>query len=622
MHPPAMSTYGHPSEAEPRDRRRDAHAAQVRILKRLRSGCAVRALAYRLGHMMEPLFTLEAEEPPVVRRHSSQKSHGVHYTPSALAGFVARRALAQVTKDDYVVLDPACGDGELLLAVALEAERQGRATPHLVGVDRDEDAVAVARERLTDAPAASVVVRAGDFLAMGMEHSNYLPSTYDLVVSNPPYVRTQVLGAARAQSLARQFGLTGRVDLYHAFVAAMTAKLADGGVLGLLCSNRFLTTKGGHSLRSLLLRHYEVAELWDLGDTKLFEAAVLPAVVVGRRVAVPSSDAGSFVRVYEDESTRSEAEEEQGSLLDALEGDVEGTVQVGARRFTVERGRLLEPTAQQPWRLTSPEGSLWTATVKKHSAGRFGDIGPIRVGVKTTADSVFIRRSWDDLPEEMRPEVELLHPLLTHRVAARWRVEASAKGARSVLYPHESRDGRRRTVDLALFPRAAAYLEQHRERLEGRDYVLKAGRAWYEIWVPQQPDAWAGPKLVWPDISDRPKFFLDRTGSIVNGDCYWLSCGALSSDETALALAVANSTFALQYYDLCCGNRLYAGRRRFITQYLEELPMPETSPAALRDIGEMVTRLQRLDAAAERDAIDSALDAAVSELFGLKEVVR
>jgi hypothetical protein len=84
----------------------------------------------------------------------------------------------------------------------------------------------------------------------------------------------------------------------------MTAKLAEGGVLGLLCSNRFLTTKGGHSLRSVLLRHYEVAELWDLGDTKLFGAAVLPAVVVARRVAVPSPAAGSFVRIYEDHGHR------------------------------------------------------------------------------------------------------------------------------------------------------------------------------------------------------------------------------------------------------------------------------------------------------------------------------
>jgi len=572
----------------------------------------------------EPLFGPEANETTVIRPRSVRKSHGVHYTPSGLASFVARRALGRLDQRTCVVLDPACGDGELLSAVATEASHAGLPAPRLVGVDRDEEAVSAATDRLAEAPAASVTVRCGDFLAMGMEDVGALPSTYDLVVSNPPYVRTQVLGAARAQALGRQFGLTGRVDLYHAFVAAMTARLAEGGVLGLLCSNRFVTTKGGQSLRSLLLRNYEVAELWDLGDTKLFKAAVLPAVVIARRVNDPAAVAGTFVRVYEDEGAANRGTEDR-SLLSALEAETEGSVQVRDRRFTIERGQLLESHAKRPWRLTSASGSRWLSVVKKHSAGRFGDIGPIRVGIKTTADSVFIRPSWDNLPEEVRPEDALLRPLLTHRVAARWRAEEHTTGSRWVLYTHETSAKRRRPIDLATFPRAAAYLEQHRTRLEGRAYVLKAGRAWYEIWVPQQPDAWAAPKLVWPDISDRPRFFLDLSGSLVNGDCYWLSCGNRPDDDVALALAVANSSFALQYYDLCCGNRLYAGRRRFISQYLEELPMPEASPSAVRDVAGMVRQLRRANTAADTKAgtaIESALDAAVFELFGLKEVPR
>ena len=191
-----------------------------------------------------------------------------------------------------------------------------------------------------------------------------------------------------------------------------------------------------------------------------------------------------------------------------------------------------------------------------------------------------------------------------------------------MLYPHETVNGRRRAVDLSRFPRAAAYLEQHRARLEGREYVLQGGRAWYEIWVPQQPDAWAAPKLVWPDISALPRFFVDGSGSIVNGDCYWLACADRSEEEIALALAVANSTFAVQHYDLCCGNRLYAGRRRFITQYLEALPMPEASSAATHEIAGMVRAMQRHRAAADvegGDAVERSLDAAVFELFGLKD---
>lgn len=570
--------------------------------------------------MMESLFTLDEPTAPVVGRHSPQKTNGIHYTPVDLAAFVARRALSALDQRQLVVLDPACGDGELLLALAVEAAVLGFPEPHLVGVDTDADAISVAAERLGDAPAASIALRTGDFIAMGMKEATELPDSYDLVISNPPYVRTQVLGAARAQALGRRFGLTGRVDLYHAFVACMTSKLSEGGALGLLCSNRFLTTKGGQSLRSLLLRHYDVAQLWDLGDTKLFEAAVLPAVVVGRRKAVPSSRTGSFVRVYEDESSGGNATPEE-SLLTALEDGIEGLVEVDGRRFEVERGELVNPSPERPWRLTSASGTRWMEAAQKRSVGRFKDLGAIRVGIKTTADSVFIRAGWDDLPAELRPEGELVHPLLTHRIAARWRADENIKGARFVLYLHEMRDGRKRAVDLGRFPRAAAYLELHRERLEGREYVRKAGRAWYEIWVPQQPDAWAAPKLVWPDISDRPKFFLDDSGAIVNGDCYWLSCKGLSEHEAALALAVANSSFALRYYDLCCGNRLYGGRRRFITQYVEELPMPEVSSAALREVADMVEQLRgtiALDPEA-RNATEAALDAAVSELFGLHE---
>lgn len=570
--------------------------------------------------MVESLAALDGQDTSssLERRHGIAKSRGVHYTPPGLAAFVARRVVARLGAPKGRVLDPACGDGELLLHLAAEMAAAGMPAPHLVGVDRDAQAITVAQEKLKGVPAASVTLHNGDFLEMaGQREFN---SSYDIVISNPPYVRTQVLGAARSQVLARRFDLTGRVDLYQAFVAAITAVLGHEGTLGLLCSNRFLTTKGGESLRALLSVSYELAELWDLGDTRLFEAAVLPAVLVGRRSA-DGRGATEFVRVYEDDSAPAIVVD--GSLLDALEGRSEGAVSAEGRSYNIERGHLADKAPERPWRLTSSSSSRWLAGVRARSAGVLGDIGPIRVGIKTTADAVFIRESWDDLPDECRPEDELLRPLLTHHVAERWHARECDGHARSVLYTHEIRDSRRRAIDISRFPRAAAYLEQHRDRLEARSYVRKAGREWYEIWVPQQPDGWEAPKLVWPDISERPRFFLDTTGAVVNGDCYWLSCAGRSTYEMSLALAVANSSFALRYYDTCCGNRLYAGRRRFITQYLEGLPMPDVSSDELRSIAGMVDDLRRI-AVSDRDLLDAreaVLDEAVDELFGLKEAV-
>ena len=92
----------------------------------------------------------------------------------------------------------------------------------------------------------------------------------DVVIANPPYVRTQVLGAKQAQALAKRFGLSGRIDLYQAFTRAMADVLRTGGVLGLLTSNRFLTTKSGAALRHILRTEFKLTSVFDLGDTKLF----------------------------------------------------------------------------------------------------------------------------------------------------------------------------------------------------------------------------------------------------------------------------------------------------------------------------------------------------------------
>ena len=81
-------------------------------------------------------------------------------------------------------------------------------------------------------------------------------------------------------------------------------------------------------------------------------------------------------------------------------------------------------------RLESDESRSWLEATRSRTVMHFGDIADIRVGIKTTADNVFIREDWD----ELRPEAELLRPLLTHHVAARWRVGRTT--TTRVLYPH------------------------------------------------------------------------------------------------------------------------------------------------------------------------------------------
>ena len=420
------------------------------------------------------------------------------------------------------------------------------------------------------------------------------------------------MGAGPAQRLAEQFGLAGRVDLYQAFIVGMAHVLKPGGIGGIIVSNRFMTTKSGGAVRQLVRSHFNVRHIWDLGDTKLFDAAVLPAVLLVERQDARQQTAAAFTSIYA--STDAPTQHAAG-VFEALA--CEGVVAIGdGRCFTVKSGQLdMSLASDAVWRVATVASDGWLATVGAHTWRRFGDIGKIRVGVKTCADKVFIRTDWDNLPAGQRPE--LLRPLTTHHVARRFRAD-TAKKPRHILYPHESLNGRRRASDLSAYPISRAYLEQHRSILEGRTYVIEGGRQWYEIWVPQDPASWDAPKLVFRDISEKPTFWLDLEGTIVNGDCYWIVSQRPEDAELLwLAAAVANSTFAEAFYDHSFNNKLYAGRRRFITQYVERFPLPDPALPLSRTICALAKQIYANVGTGKVDALAEQLDGLIWQAFGV-----
>jgi hypothetical protein len=293
-----------------------------------------------------------------------------------------------------------------------------------------------------------------------------------------------------------------------------------------------------------------------------------------------------------------------------LADGTEGTVEVGDRVFEVRRGDVTIDDIRKPW-VPASRANDGVSRVDEAAAMRFGDIAKIRVGVKTTADSVFIRRDWTS--QKHPPEPELLLPLITHHVAERWTANPPS---RQILYPYDLDSPKRSPVRLSNWPETEAYLEDHRDQLESRNYVTAGGRLWWEIWVPQRPSTWKHPKVVFPDISDVPRFFYDRTGAVVNGDCYWVTV-----DEPNIAflmMAVANSQLGVEYYDAACGNKLYAGRRRYITQYVERFPLPDPGSSGARRAIEIVSELVTNEDPDRSAALEKDLDRAVRDSFGIK----
>ncbi len=560
------------------------------------------------------------------------KANGVHYTPPELAEFLATAVVEKLSFAGrrVTVLDPACGDGALLQAFIQAVPEKLRPNVELVGYETDPAALERARDALQSTTASSVTLELRDFLAtsgpaeggqLSLLDAKDSSRQFDAIIANPPYVRTQVLGAKRSRALAAQFGLTGRVDLYHAFARAMANVLRSKGVLGLLTSNRFLTVKSGAALRKLLKKEFLVRSVYDLGDTKLFNAAVLPVIVVAEKSKGHTAIPCSFTRIYEhrgDCLVGREARDKRSLLMAIRASEANGFVRGPSCAYRLECGSLLTGGDDEVWSLSTPHYVKWLAAVSRHQCHQFDDVARIRVGIKTTADEVFIRDDWASLPPNDQPEPTVLRPLIRHFDATRW--FWSGGHTQAVLYPHVDRDGRRAAVNLDSVPRAKRYLESHFARLNRRRYVVEGGRNWYEIWVPHMPSDWSLPKIVFPDISEEPKFFIDSTGAVVNGDCYWMTLrDGVDPEMLPLMLAVANSTFITRYYDIAFHNKLYAGRRRFMTQYVKKFPLPDPTGPAAQDIIKLVTEI--LNRREISNEIEARLDCRVWDAFGLvKEV--
>lgn len=502
-----------------------------------------------------------------------RKSEGAHYTPTKLSQFVSEKILTKLKKRErLVVADPAIGDGELILSLLNSLDSTDNV--EVIGFDINLDSIELSKQRIYNFfPNVKINLIHGDFLDYcinnNSENCNYILPKFDVIIANPPYVRTQVLGAEQSKFLSQNFGLKGRVDIYQAFLIGMSKCLSEDGVAGVIVSNRFLTTKGTGALRQSLYDLYDIYNIWDFGDTKLFEAAVLPAVLLfslrKNNVETPTN----FCSIYE---TNDEAKSFSETPVDAI--SLNGVVKCSnGKSYFVKSGQLdYDSSPKDIWRIKDLESQKWLSDVASKTWATFGEVGKIRVGVKTTADNVFIKESWI---EEVGVEPELLKPLITHHVAGRF--QQSDKKTKQILYTHETVNGKKKAVDIENYPVSHSYLEQHREQLEGRKYVIDANRNWFEIWVPQNPQLWLEDKIVFRDICEEPTFWLDKDQSIVNGDCYWM-LNDFRKDEIDilwLILAVANSKFIELFYDTKFNNKLYSNKRRFISQYVEQFPLPD-----------------------------------------------
>ena len=194
-------------------------------------------------------------------------------------------------------------------------------------------------------------------------------------------------------------------------------------------------------------------------------------------------------------------------------------------------------------------------------------------GIKTSPTEAFVvdRKTRDNLIAAHPSSAHILKPFLHGRDLRRWHAEPQGKW---LIFSH-------RGIAINEYPAILKYLEKHKDSLNKR-----AGKqAWYELQASRgDPNRFAQPKLVCPNLYEHQTFAVDTTGFYCGNTTY-----LIPTEETWLC-GLLNSRVVEWFYSQV-SNQLTIDYLRARSGYMQQIPIPDITSTQKALIGQFVEYL-------------------------------
>ena len=454
----------------------------------------------------------------------------------------------------------------------------------------------------------------------------------DYVVGNPPYIRIQNLPDQYRKFMKENYvSATGRFDIYACFIENSDKILAKNGKMCLITSDKYLTANYGIGIRRYLCQKGHVRKIVDLFDTKFFGAAVLPAIILCEN-STSINDNIEYIGIKRTSKKQRydcltgkdffeyiEREEPKNKIIVRC-GTGEGEL------FEVSRSVVKLPVEGGTWNFSSVSENDIKSKIDAKRYCTVQDIFDVCVGIKTTADAVFVKPMTEEFIKERGLEQEVIYPLIQSFDICKWAVSWGDNSKdRYILYPHREKQGNMFAIPLDDIPNAKKYLEECSDILKKRTYLTESKtREWYECWVPQKLSRFRQPKIVTRDIVSHNSFAYDDSGKLCQGNTFFLTCkqsvfarqySSMTEKQYHLfALGMLNSK-VMEYYQKMISGCLYSQKYRYTTTNMNKWPIPKIAFTEAVTIAELVDRL--LCGQGSQDCIEEQIDDIMYEQFEL-----
>jgi len=427
---------------------------------------------------------------------------------------------------------------------------------------------------------------------------------FDVVLTNPPYVRQELLDGELKETLKKRYPevYRGTADLYVYFYARALHLLRAGGVGSFISSNKWLRAGYGKKLRQHMGTKATVDAIVDFGDLPLFEATAYPMVIVFQN------------EPPDEEQTLQAWEVEDLDVVDRLSEVVQ------EEAWPQPQGSL---HAKRGWVLVRPEVLALLEKLRRGGTplGQYID-EQFNMGLKTGLNRAFVidQPTRDQLVLEDPRSAEVIKPWVRGRNVKRWQVEWDGEhliaiqnsGDGDAHNPWGCTDDEKeaREIFQGAYPAIHDHLSQYEDRLRER---WDQGKFWWELRACAYYAQFAKPKILYPDIAKRTEFAYDEAGFLSGNTTYFVP-------TTDLALLGILNSQVVDFFYRHISAMIQQDYLRFFTQYLEQVPIPTPGKAQREAIEALVRKL--LDAEGQGPHVDEwerELNALVYEVYGLTE---
>ena len=405
---------------------------------------------------------------------------------------------------------------------------------------------------------------------------------FDVMIGNPPYIQLQKMGKETdilQEAGFETFARTG--DIYCLFYEKGIDLLKkNSGVLSYITSNSWMKTKYGESLRKFFVEKTNPIKLLNFEDTQIFPSATVEANILISKKQTYSKETES-VALKQDAASQ--------------------TIQ----KYFEHNKVILNDLSEEEWVLLSKPDFLIKIDIEKNPTLK--SLGyKIISGVKTGLNEAYLieEEIKDKLVEKSIKNSEIIKPIIRGRDISKYNYSFNNiycvfvhNGNLSLNLPAINCEND--------YPSIFEYLLSFGDKIINRP---SQGRHWPNVPTNYLKE-FNAEKLIWGELSDKPKFAYDNSSSLTEATVF-----NLTGDNIKYVLTILNSKLCQWYFETFTTTS-GMGTNRWKKYKMEKIPIsnPESS---IKEIFETIAEyLIYLNDPKQAPVLEKVSNEAISQVF-------